>query len=373
MSVYQPKGSPFYHYDFQWRGHRFHGSTKATSRREAERVERAERERAKQHVAETTAAGKLRLDLDYVIGRYWTEVGQHHAGASNTWRDLCRLQDHLGSTKLLSDITDDDVAKLVAWRRGQRVIRSKDAKPDDCPFVSAATVNRSTTEVLKKLFTRAKAWGVRFDYEPAWKKHWLKEPKERVRELLEDEADKLDAAMRDDYQPLFAFVRATGLRQKECVLLRWSEVNWQTRQIVKAGKGQETVTVPITDTVRQILWPLQGHHPEFAFTYVARRTRGRYIKGQRYPLTLSGTKTRWRRTRKAAGVTDFRFHDFRHDFGTKLLRETGNLKLAQRALNHADIKTTVRYAHVLDDEVADAMEQVAKSRKKSRNTVRKVS
>ncbi len=38
----------------------------------------------------------------------------------------------------------------------------------------------------------------------------------------------------------------------------------------------------------------------------------------------------------------------------------------QRALNHADLKTTTRYAHVLDHEVAEAMERVAaKSPKKS--------
>ena len=78
----------------------------------------------------------------------------------------------------------------------------------------------------------------------------------------------------------------------------------------------------------------------------------------------------WRRLRKRAGVTGFRFHDFRHDLGTKLLRETGNLKLVQRALNHADLKTTSRYAHVLDEEVADALERVAKN--KPRKPLREV-
>jgi site-specific recombinase XerD len=56
-----------------------------------------------------------------------------------------------------------------------------------------------------------------------------------------------------------------------------------------------------------------------------------------------------------------------HDFDTKLLRETGNLKLVQRALNHADIKTTTRYAHVIDAKVAKAMERVEESRNKSRS------
>jgi len=72
-------------------------------------------------------------------------------------------------------------------------------------------------------------------------------------------------------------------------------------------------------------------------------------------------------------VTGFRFHDFRHDFGTKLLRATGNLKLVQKALNHANLKTTSRYAHVLDGEVAAAMERLAESRKKSRTKLRIVS
>ncbi len=93
---------------------------------------------------------------------------------------------------------------------------------------------------------------------------------------------------------------------------------------------------------------------------------------KRYPITYSGIKTASRRLRKRAGVSGFRFHDFRHDVGTKLLRETGNLKLVQRALNHADIKDHDTLAHVLDKEVEAAMEAVAESRGKSRGKLREV-
>ncbi|MGE0523503.1 MAG: tyrosine-type recombinase/integrase [Variibacter sp.] len=105
------------------------------------------------------------------------------------------------------------------------------------------------------------------------------------------------------------------------------------------------------------------------FTYVAQRTRKGRVKGKRYPLTYNGVKSRWRRQRAAAKLDGFRFHDFRHDLGTKLLRHTGNLKLVQKALNHSDIKTTTRYAHVLDDEVAAALEEM--SRKKPRTKSKK--
>ena len=127
------------------------------------------------------------------------------------------------------------------------------------------------------------------------------------------------------------------------------------------------------ERVREILFPLQGQHPEFVFTYVAiygNRRLGR-VRGQRYPLTYTGAKTAWQRLRAVAGLADFRFHDFRHDFGTKLLRDSGNLKLVQKAMNHRDIHSTMRYAHVLDEDIAAAIERLAESRKKSRRKDKK--
>ena len=44
MSVYRAKDSPYYQYDFKMRGRRFHGTTKQTSKREAEKAERLKRE-----------------------------------------------------------------------------------------------------------------------------------------------------------------------------------------------------------------------------------------------------------------------------------------------------------------------------------------
>src|SRR5215831_14050389 len=147
VSLYRDRRSPFWQYDFTWRGHRFFGSTKATTRREAEKVEAAEREKAKQYVAQTEAA-RTSMALDDVAGRYWNEVGQHHSGARNTWRELARLIQFFGKDKLLTEIAGNNVAKLVAWRRGHQV-RGK--------LISPFTVN-ATTKQLRKLFTRATMW-----------------------------------------------------------------------------------------------------------------------------------------------------------------------------------------------------------------------
>ena len=41
----------------------------------------------------------------------------------NTWKLVERLVEFFGKDRLITDITGDDVAQLVAWRRGQRVER----------------------------------------------------------------------------------------------------------------------------------------------------------------------------------------------------------------------------------------------------------
>jgi site-specific recombinase XerD len=73
------------------------------------------------------------------------------------------------------------------------------------------------------------------------------------------------------------------------------------------------------------------------------------------------------------GPDRFRYHDLRHDFATKLLHtvkaETpaAALKIVQKALDHAKITTTMRYAHVTADDVAAGIEAVAQARRKRRN------
>lgn len=367
MSVYKSAKSPFYHYDFQIYGHRFHGSTEARNKRDAEKVEAEVRKKAKADIEHQRRTGNGPLTLDIACGRYWNEVGDHHVGRLNTYRDLSRLIEYFGADKRLDEITDADVASLVAWRRTQTV-KGRKKRKDGLPekVIEPSTVNRSTLEPLKKVFQRAKrTWRYQFQHEPNWRDHFLAEPQERVRELLDHEAKALDASIRDDYEPWLEFARLTGLRRAE-TLLRWSAVNFQTNQIRTRGKGGKWVTTPITSAVRAVLEPLRGHHTEFVFTYVCKRPREGQVRGRRYPITKEGAKSQWRRAKVRAGLEDFRFHDIRHDVATKTLRKTGNLKIVQKILNHASIKTTTKYAHVLDDEVAQALECFAESRKKSR-------
>jgi integrase len=286
--------------------------------------------------------------MDLAADRYWVEIGQHHAAPETTMANLKRLVLYFGPAKRLDDIKDPDVSELVAWRRGQTVKGRKKAK-----LLAPATVNRSTIEPLQKLFNRAKrAWHMKFDREPDWKVHILKEPIERVREVRPHEEEQIDAAIREEYRAVVAFARASGLRMAEC-LLKKEQIDMVGAAIWTTGKGDKPIRKPVTSEMRAILSVAMKNPTEYVFVYKAKRNRTekdgtQRIMGQFYPVTTSGLKTIWRRARLRkngpALPADLRFHDTRHDFATNLLRETGNLKLVQKALGHSKIETTTKYA-----------------------------
>lgn len=380
MSLYLRGKDKTYHYDFWLSGHRFCGRTGTADRREAKKVEDEARKAARREIdARAAGSSPKALTLGGAAARYWTEVGQHHSQKATTLTDIERITAYFGDDTLMSDITDDSVAKLVAWRRAQTVKgRATITDPADrtktipAPRISPATVNRSTIEPLQKLFTRArKVWRIPLPDEPRWKEHFLKEPDERVREVRTHEDAILWSSIRADYHPVIHFALEAGLRQSNC-LLRKDQVDLGTGTIQVVGKVGKIITKRITSAMRAILMAEMANPTDHVFTYQAQRRKGRraapdWQRGDLRPITVSGLKTAWRRAKTRKGTplpVDLRFHDLRHDFATKLLRETRNLKLVQKALDHSKIETTMRYAHVLDEEVFEGMEAASARRRK---------
>ena len=372
MSTFKPSGTKTYHYHFTIKGRRFHGPTKKTEKRAAQEVERiarvaAEAEMKAEAATQAQLKGQAAVTLDVAAGRYWSEVGEFHAGASTTWTDLERLVGHFGGARRLDSLTDNDITQLVAWRRGQRFKNRKvmaDGEP--APFISPATVNRTTVDLLRKLFTRArKKWGQRFDHEPDWKDHRLKERGEVVRELKASEEEGFAEHLGDGYRDIWRFSLASGLRLAEC-FLRWEQIDWQARTITVTQKGKRQHTIPLTSEMIAIITPQRNRHPVMVFTYLCARSsrKAKREKGQRYPVSYEGLKTRWRRKRVKVGASDMRFHDNRHTAASRLIRQTGNLKAAQKLLGHADISTTARfYAHVDMDDLRSLMERTSQKRR----------
>ena len=363
MSVYKPKRSPYYSFDFELYGVRFHGSTKCRSKREAEQFEKERRVEAQRAGKDAHHSTNSPMTVNVGFDRFWVEKAKNFSNSGDFFSALKWLAPQLGKNTLLRDIGPLKITDAIAARAAEPSKARKNGRP-----LTNASINRYVIEPLRQVMNRArKNWEQKVQ-EINWADFMLPEPKERVRELTADEEERIFRSLREDYHPIVFFSIVSGFRLSECVNLRWTDIDWGNLTIAVVGKGDKADVQPISPDIRDFLWQLRGQHPENVFAFVAEQTRpqqGR-VAGQRYPITYSGLSTAWRRAKLGAKLIDYRFHDNRHTAATRFLRATGNLKLCQMFLRHENIATTMKYAHASEDDLRQALNTVAESRKKSR-------
>ena len=340
--------SPYWHYDFiltiDGKRCRFHGSTGETTKARAKKFEDAEKRRVRDEGPNdhmTLGEACLRYHEEVTMGKP-SEVDE-----LNAMKHCCRL---IGDDRRLTTLTSDDIAIAVRRRAGET--KGKKQKI----LVSPTTVNRQIIEMMRKILRRAKrSWHVRLDLDTfAWTDLKLKEPKERVREFIGDEADRFWASLREDYAPFVWFLGSRGLRVNAAIGMTKDRLDEPRNRIQIWIKGEGYVWLPVTREQMRVIADEAAKAPGKAvWSYEMQRHPNR---GKRRAISYSGFRRTMTTTLKTAEIMDFRIHDIRHDFASKLLRATRDLALVQKALRHADISSTIRYAHVLDEDVRDGLE-----------------
>ena len=83
------------------------------------------------------------------------------------------------------------------------------------------------------------------------------------------------------------------------------------------------------------------------------------ITGKKLGGRLTDLQHPWRRIRKTAGLNDVRFHDLRHSFASRGLIVGEGLPMIGKLLEHSQIQTTARYAHLANDPIKLAADRIA--------------
>jgi len=333
MSVY-PKGR-YWHYDFVYKGRRYHGSTGQETRRSAEAVERARRLEA----ATGTGQDAGDLTLEIAVSRYYDEVNHTLNEAVDLQRRIDVVLDCVGKGKLLREIDTAAIADAIRRRRKY---------PGRTP--APATINRDLIDhTLRPLLNRArKVWGAKSLPAIDWRAVRLKEPKGIVREYSEAEIN----AWRDGLEPVprlaLDLMLTYGLRFGELFFLPADVDGVGARLTLRNRKAGDTLTIPLM--------------PEHARTLAAMAST-RQADETVFAFSYWGLMSRLRTTAAKAGLGARAIHGARHHAATTLLRSTGNLKLTQRMLGHASIQSTMRYAHATENDLRDALTTMHKARK----------
>lgn len=146
----------------------------------------------------------------------------------------------------------------------------------------------------------------------------------------------------DHLTPLVLVALNTGLRRGELTSLAWSDVNGKMLT-VQAGYAK-------SGTARHV--PLNREALDVLTRWRRQKPDGRLFEVQ-------SVKKAWAALMVDAGIKNFRFHDLRHAFASKLVMTGADLNTVRELLGHADIKMTLRYAHLAPEHKAAAVERVA--------------
>jgi integrase len=156
----------------------------------------------------------------------------------------------------------------------------------------------------------------------------------------------------------------TGMRKRELLSLHKDQIDFlRDRILLTHTKNGKPRTVPINGDIRLILQRLCDTSGPSGYLFENRRTR----------RPLQDIKTAWRSALKDAGICHMPFHCAgRRTFGARAAANGANLTDVQEIMDHADIKTTMRYVHATDAGKKRAVEAAVKGRSGRCSTSEKI-
>jgi integrase len=312
MALYQ-RGRIWYA-DFYDGKARVQVSTGTAKKREAEkflalRISEVERgEYVKPARITLAELGRQYMDYAKVNKRSWVRDGQ--------------ILEHLNDA--FGDMPLPDITALPIER--YKLARLQAVRP--------ATVNRELAG-LKRLFNLAEQWGLYRGRNPVKGVRFLDEDNLKARTLSEGEERALLSCCSPYLQDLATFAINTGLRLGDILNLTWEEVDLESGIIeLRVRKNRRRLELPLNDQAMSVVKGWFGIR------------KGEYVFYN--PETGGQWKDLWLGMKKAcrkAGLSDVTWHTFRHTFASRLNSNGADLVTVKELLGHADIKTTMRYAH----------------------------
>ena len=234
------------------------------------------------------------------------------------------------------DIKDIDTSMVDAFIEKLEQLKSHRGRP-----LAAQTINHNVS-VLSTLLRYAK----QRDYITKLPHFSRKRPAgHRVRWLSPDEEVKVFAAIdnakyliarkhKEEMKALTKILIDTGMRRGEVLGLTKDNLDGQWVRLWKTKTGRAR-SVPLTPEAKELL-------------------------EKRVPFEIKEHQVHrfWAKVREDIGLAkdeQFVLHTLRHTTATRMLKKTKNIAMVQKMLGHTNISTTLRYAHIDDQDLLEAV------------------
>ncbi|MGO9517795.1 MAG: tyrosine-type recombinase/integrase [Candidatus Korobacteraceae bacterium] len=141
------------------------------------------------------------------------------------------------------------------------------------------------------------------------------------------------------FSEITILVRDTGMRnERELYRMRIENIDWNNRVIFvpdsKTFEGRRMV--PMSDRVLTLLKARCSSRRE-GWVFPSKRSRSGHL------TTIARL---FREARATAGLPEaLVLYCGRHDYGTRVLKKTGNLAAVMKTMGHKDVKTAMQYQH----------------------------
>lgn len=278
----------------------------------------------------------VEISCEQAFISFFENIGQYHRNSKDTYNKLKVLASHFN--KPLNKISDADIMNFINhYRQNKR---------------SNSTINRYLALLSAVInFCDDRQYQI-----PRLKisKYKLKEPAENIKYLKDwSEAQRIIDLAAPHLKPIIYTALYTGMRLGNLLSLKWENIDFINKTITVTvkdrtkldGKNHSIPLIPQQEDVFKAI----AKESEFVFTY-----KGKPIKSIQTAWENIFYK-RFSKELRDPTLPYKNFHTLRHTAGTWILKNCNNLKITKEILGHADMKTTLKYAHVLDDEKRNAL------------------
>jgi len=238
-----------------------------------------------------------------------------------------------GESKKITEIKPKQIESFRVWLMDEK-------------HLSASTVNRYIS-CLSKAYNLAIDNGL-VEFNPCTRVKLLKEPKETIKFYTESEEKQLFKgleAFRPDFIPFVTCAFQTGLRLSNIIYFKWEWVNLKDRIIEiqpQDNKGHKLIRLYISDKLLNVLNQL---NKTTDYVFINPESGGVYLTADRI----------LRKVCEKINLKYIGFHGIRHTVGTRLVKSGMPINVVQAVLAHTDIRTTMKYVHLQDNSIKDAI------------------